>query len=109
MKRLIDSALYLAKQELPFRGHEESESSLNRGNYVKLLNLLREYDPPRLHLDKQLESSALSKGTSPHAQNDIDKAFSQVIIKYIKKKYRTPHLPPGVPKPGGGWGIYPPQ
>ena len=83
MKRLIDSVLFLAKQELPLRGHEESESSLNRGNYVELLNLLREYDPL---LDKLLESSALFKGTSPHVQNDIAKALSRVIINYIKKE-----------------------
>ena len=58
MKRLIDSVLFLAKQELPLRGQEESESSLNWGDYVELLNLLREYDPL---LDKHLESSALFK------------------------------------------------
>ena len=77
MKRLIDSVLFLAKQELPSRGHEESESSLNRGIYVELLNLLREYDPL---LDKHLESSALFKRTSPHVQKDIAKALSRVII-----------------------------
>ena len=76
-KRLIDSVLFLAKQKLPLRGHEESESSLNRGNYVELLNLLREYDPL---LDKRLESSALFKGTLPHVQNNIAKALSRVII-----------------------------
>ena len=83
MKRLIDSVPFLAEQELPLRGHEESESSLNKGNYVELLNLFREYDPL---LDKHLESSALFKGTSPHVQNDIAKALSRVIINYIKKE-----------------------
>ena len=83
MKRLIDSARYVAKQKLPLRGHEEFESLLNGGNYVELLNLLREYDPL---LDKHLESSALFIGTSPHVQNDIAKALSEVIVNYIKKE-----------------------
>ena len=36
LKLLTDAVLYLAKQELPFRGHDESMNSLNRGNYREL-------------------------------------------------------------------------
>ena len=31
-KRIIESVVYLAKQGLAFRGHDESESSINQGN-----------------------------------------------------------------------------
>ena len=34
LKCLIDTVILLAKQELAFRGHDESEGSLNRGNYT---------------------------------------------------------------------------
>ena len=34
----------MIKQELPFSGHDEKYSSLNRGNYIKLVQLLRQYD-----------------------------------------------------------------
>jgi hypothetical protein len=33
LKRLTSVTLLLASQELPCRGHDESDSSLNRGNY----------------------------------------------------------------------------
>ena len=34
---ISEAVLYLAKQELSFRGHDESKGSLNRGNYRVLL------------------------------------------------------------------------
>ncbi|KAF4518914.1 hypothetical protein B566_EDAN006752 [Ephemera danica] len=44
LKRLIDVVLHLANQELAFRGHDESETSLNQGNYIEALKLLAKYD-----------------------------------------------------------------
>ena len=40
-----DITLFLAKQNLEFRGHQEKESSLNRGNFVEMIEMLSEYDP----------------------------------------------------------------
>jgi len=45
LRRLIDITIHLAKQELPFRGHDESTSSSNRGNYIETMQLLADYDP----------------------------------------------------------------
>jgi len=33
-KRLIRATCFLGVQEIPFRGHDESENSSNRGNYI---------------------------------------------------------------------------
>ena len=33
LKTVTEAVLYLSKQELAFRGHDESEDSLNKGNY----------------------------------------------------------------------------
>jgi hypothetical protein len=44
LKRLIDTVLFLANQDLAFRGHNKKKKSLNQGNYVELLNLLSRYD-----------------------------------------------------------------
>lgn len=44
LKRLIDATCFLAMQELPFRGHRENEESVNKDNYIELLNLLSTYD-----------------------------------------------------------------
>lgn len=39
MERLIDLVLFLAKQELAFRGHDDSPNSLNKGNFRELVDL----------------------------------------------------------------------
>ena len=36
----IQYAKYLLRQGLASRGHDESESSLNKGNFLELLNML---------------------------------------------------------------------
>ena len=36
--------LYLGKQELAFRGRDESVLSLNRGNFIQLVNAMAEFD-----------------------------------------------------------------
>lgn len=40
LKRLIDCIIFIAKQEIGFRGHDESKTSTNQGNYRELLKLL---------------------------------------------------------------------
>lgn len=40
MHTAIDTVLFLSKQELAFRGHDESISSQNRGNFKELLALI---------------------------------------------------------------------
>ena len=41
---LIEAVLFLSRQELSFRGHDESRVSLNKGNYRELLTLLGKFD-----------------------------------------------------------------
>ncbi|KAJ4444935.1 hypothetical protein ANN_06734 [Periplaneta americana] len=81
LKRLIDATCFLAMQELPFRGHGESEDSLNKGNYIELLHLLSNYDTT---LREHLESSTTFKGTSNRIQNDLITAISGVLMESIK-------------------------
>ena len=38
LRTLSEAVLYLAKQELPFRGHDESSASLNKGNLILSLS-----------------------------------------------------------------------
>ncbi|CAL2255229.1 unnamed protein product [Prunus armeniaca] len=40
----LDCTRYLLRQGFPFRGHDESETSTNRGNYVELLKFLADHD-----------------------------------------------------------------
>lgn len=40
LSRLIQVVCYLGKLELPFRGHDKSKTSIYKGNYLELLDLL---------------------------------------------------------------------
>ncbi|XP_071035341.1 zinc finger MYM-type protein 1-like [Parasteatoda tepidariorum] len=83
LKRLIDVTCFLAKQELPFRGHNEKTSSLNQENYVETLNLLKLYDPV---LAEQFENSTVFKGISNDIQNELISIISEELIETIKQE-----------------------
>ncbi|KAL1454619.1 hypothetical protein WDU94_010835 [Cyamophila willieti] len=90
LKRLIDATCFLAQQELPFRGHDETEASFNRGNYVELLKLMSLYDPILAdHLDK----ATVFKGTSNDIQNDLINCLAEVTIHAIQEEVdKTPYI-----------------
>jgi hypothetical protein len=44
LTHLIRVVCVLGKLGLAFHGHDESETSVNRGNYVEMLKLLGNYD-----------------------------------------------------------------
>ena len=44
LHRVLDVILFLARQNLSFRGHREDASSLNKGNFLELVELLSHYD-----------------------------------------------------------------
>ena len=37
LKNVVSCVIYLAKQGLAFRGHDETTGSLNQGNFIKLI------------------------------------------------------------------------
>ena len=86
--------LYLSKQELSFRGHDESSVSLNKGNYRELLELIAKFDPQferRLHgrlEDSQRgpEGGGTFTGVSSDIQNDIIESVDLVIQDEIDKE-----------------------
>ncbi|XP_071042664.1 zinc finger MYM-type protein 1-like [Parasteatoda tepidariorum] len=81
IRRVIAATCFLAKQKLPFGGHNEKTSSLNQGNYVETLNLLKLYDPV---LAEHFENSAVFKGTSNDIQNELISIISEELIETIK-------------------------
>jgi hypothetical protein len=42
----IDCVRFLVTQGLAFRGHDESSSASNRGNFLELMTFLAKYNPP---------------------------------------------------------------
>ncbi len=93
--RLIDITVYLARQGLAFRGHDESSTSSNRGNFLELVHLLAEYDSVlRMHLEcTQITQSQKKKPQvtllSNRTQNDLIRSLGtqvrNVILKEIKE------------------------
>jgi hypothetical protein len=78
----IEAIRYLTNQGLAFRGDDESQQSLNKGNFLQLLTLLckhsQEFD--KVCLDRAPQNA---KMTSPDVQKDIVEAFACEVRQSI--------------------------
>lgn len=82
---IIDAVLYLSKQELAFRGHDESNISINRGNFKELLALLISRSP----LDIQNHYAKIKNvfsGDSKTIQNELIECISEYLNEYVKNE-----------------------
>ncbi|XP_076012541.1 zinc finger MYM-type protein 1 [Genypterus blacodes] len=86
LKDLINATCFLAKQELAFRGNDESTTSSNRSNFVELLHAFAEKDE---RLARHLETSAVFSGLSNSIQENLIEAISDVIRNDIKKEIKA--------------------
>lgn len=76
----------MGKQELAFRGYRELDESLNKGNYLELLDLLAQEE----HLLKEhFLSSSIFKGTSKILQNDLIESVTTILNSKIYKEIQT--------------------
>ena len=73
VKFLIRTARYLALQDSAFRGHDESESSDNRGNFLELLEMLLKIMKHLLTLYQKLLETKYSKRNFTHLFNESQK------------------------------------
>ena len=85
LKDLIDCVAFLGKQELSFRGHDESADSTNKGNYVELLNLLADRNSD---LQYHLSTNRVFTGTSGKIQNDLIYAIGEVMGEEIRMEIK---------------------
>jgi len=89
---LIGTTVYLARQGLAFRGHDESRTSSNRGNFLELVHLLAEYDSVlRMHLESVQMIQSHKK--EPHVtllsnrtQNDLIRSLGTQVRNAILKE-----------------------
>ncbi|KAL4091710.1 hypothetical protein QTP88_026361 [Uroleucon formosanum] len=93
-RRLIARMIHvciLGKQELVFRGHREHDESLNKGNYLELLDLLAQEE----HLLKDhFLSSSIFKGTSKIIQNYLIESVTTILNSKIFKEIQTANYIP---------------
>ena len=84
----VDTSLaivsYLALQGEPFRGHDESTSSLNKGNFLELLDWVKERIPEvKVAFDElcpknaQMTSGKIQKILVSHCANAVTKAIKE--------------------------------
>ena len=86
LQRLINAIFYLCKQELPLRGHDEKDTSLNKGNYRELLNCFADIDSVFASRLNAREGSSKFSGLSSTIQNNIIQAIDVVIGNEIKNE-----------------------
>ena len=95
LKNIVNAVLYLGRQEMAFRGHDESSTSLNQGNYRELLKSYGKLDSVfdkrlhgRLQEAEKCESGAVFTGVSSDVQNDVIECIDSVIEEQINKEVR---------------------
>uniref|UniRef100_A0A671PJX7 DUF4371 domain-containing protein n=1 Tax=Sinocyclocheilus anshuiensis TaxID=1608454 RepID=A0A671PJX7_9TELE len=86
LRKLIIAVLYLGQQKHAFRGHDESATSKNKGNFVQLLETFSEFDPA---LAEHLKTSTIFKGTSKSIQNDIIDSIATVVNNAIDQEIQS--------------------
>ena len=81
----LDVAGYLIAQAHAFRGHDESDSSLNRGNFLEMIEWHKKRnDEVRLAFEELCPLNA--QMLSPDIQKDLCSAFAREVKKVIKKE-----------------------
>ena len=75
--------MILGRQELSFRGHFESEVSINCGNYKEVLHSISKYD---VKLANHLATASVFSGVSHRIQNDLINAIQISMLNEIEKE-----------------------
>ena len=95
LNNISEAVLYLAKQELAFRGHDGSSTSLNQGNYRQLLKSFGKLDSVfnrrlhgRLQDSERPDSGVFFTSMSADVQNDLIECIDAVIEDQIDKEIR---------------------
>lgn len=66
------------------RGHQESEDSGNKGNFLAIMELIAKHDP----LVKRKMEHSNAKYTSHHIQNEILEVLAEMVRKDIVEEVK---------------------
>ncbi|XP_063302374.1 zinc finger MYM-type protein 1-like [Pelobates fuscus] len=87
LHRLLDVTLFLAHQNLPFRGHRETMSSANKGNFLELVELLSNYDPIlKEHFMRLKHAVASGKRMTSYFSPKIQNELICLLGNHVKDK-----------------------
>src|SRR3989338_6380100 len=80
LKTIIESIRFLALQKIGLRGHDESDSSNNRGNFIELLSFIASQN------HDFATSSALLPATASYTSADIQNEILELIATNIVQR-----------------------
>ena len=90
LHRLLDITLFLARQNLAFRGHRENKPSLNKGNFLEMVELLSKYDPVlkehQMRLKQTQQSMSKDKVSVSYMAPETQNEFISVLSGHVKEK-----------------------
>lgn len=81
MKTIAEVILLCSQQEIGLRGHRESERSLNRGNFMEILQLVALHD--KSVQDRLQQGPRNCMYTSPEIQNSLLHVMGEMVRKKI--------------------------
>lgn len=86
MKAIIISLRYLAIQGQALRGHNEKESSLNRGNFIEIMNCIGSFDDI---IKTKINGPKNARYLHHSIQNEIIHIMSTMILNKISMEIST--------------------
>lgn len=84
VKTLLNIVITAAKSNMAFRGHDESENSLNKGIFLEIFDLLKRESEKFQKLVKKIPNNA--KYTSGVSQNSLLQAVAECVSDIIAKE-----------------------
>ena len=87
LSAILDAILFLCKQELALRGHNEGKASENKGYFLELLDLLCKRD---VDFRKRYETRPRNATyTHPEIQNELIEASAKSFLRKLKLRLQT--------------------
>ncbi|AQK45686.1 General transcription factor 2-related zinc finger protein [Zea mays] len=79
----INSIRWLTFQGCPFRGHDESQNSLNQGNFLEMVKLLASYN-------KEVKGVVLQNApkNAKYTSSDVQKEILSIVARKVQKLIR---------------------
>ncbi|CAH1997022.1 unnamed protein product [Acanthoscelides obtectus] len=87
MELPIRAVLFLGKQELAFRGHNEETTSINRGNFKELLEAFVSISPVDIQ-EHYKKIASIFAGNSKTIQNEIIDCIVKCIDEYVENEIK---------------------
>ena len=84
IRTIAEIILLCARQEIALRGHDETEESLNPGNFRALLTFIGNHD--KIGRKRIKEGPQNSKYTSPEIQNELLGVMGDMVLQTISNE-----------------------